>query len=153
MELDEQLKILIDDAAQYNVPPIVIERAIAPVLRLLAQNLKYPEYYILQNLASDWVLTTIVNSQTQQEKKVIYAYATVKDAATANQSASADILAAPILVTHLLFRLFSLSEVDSVIFLDNSANLNTGVEIQRPQLVTLIQQQIKQLSSPPPNIA
>ena len=99
------------------------------------------------------MLTTIVNSQTQEEKKVIYAYATVKDAATVNQSANADILAAPILVTHLLFRLFSLSEVDSIIFMDDSANLNTGVEIQRDRLVTLIQQQIKQLGSTPPNIA
>lgn len=153
MELDEQLKILIDDAAKYQVPPIVIERAIAPVLRLLAEGLKYSEYYILQNLAEDWILTTLVNPQLKQEKRVIYAFATVKDAAAANQSDSADIFAAPILVTHLLFRLFSLKDVDSVIFLDNSANLNTGIEIKRDRLVTLIQQQVQQLGKTPPNIA
>lgn len=153
MKLDEQLKILTDDAPKYNVPPIVIERAIAPVLRLLAMGLKNYEYYILQNMAEDWILTTLVNPQLKQEKTVIYAFANAKDAAVANQSDSADIFAAPILVTHLLFRLFSLQEVDSVIFLDNSANLNTGVEIKRDRLVTLIQQQMQQLGKAPPNIA
>lgn len=153
MELEQQLGILIKDAAAYGVPPIVIEKAIAPVLKLFADQLQYLEYYVLQNLEEDWILTTITNPQLQQEKKVIYAFITVQDAAIFQGQANPDLIAMPIPVTHLLFRLFSLKQVDSIIFLDNSSDLNHGIEIKRDRLFQLIQQQINQLSQTPPNIA
>ena len=59
----------------------------------------------------------------------------------------------PIPVAQLLFRLFSLQQVDSVIFLENSLNLTQGVEIKREQLSLLIKQQIQQLGGTPPNLA
>lgn len=154
MELETQLKILIDDASNYGISPIVIQKAIAPVLRLFAQQLKHSEYYIWQNLKEEWVLTTINNPQLDREKRVIYAFGGVKDAAAAQTNkADPDLLAAPIPVTHLLFRAISLSQVDSIIFFDTPGDFNRGTEIQRERLSALIQQQIKQLNQIPPNIA
>lgn len=153
MTLEQQLQLIIDDAANYGVPSSVVEKAIAPVLKVFAEQLQHLEYYILQNLAEDWVLTTIANPQLQQSKKVIYAFISVQDAATFQGTANADLIAMPIDVVQLLFRLFSLQEVDSIIFLENSLNLNHGVEIERDRLSQLIRQQIEQLGKIPPNIA
>lgn len=161
MEINKQLNILIDDASKYGVPSIVIEKAIAPVLKVFSDRLKQKEYYVLQNLEDDWILTIINNPQSKQEKTVIYAFATVKDAATFQGKSDPNILATPMLVTHLLFRLFSLQQVDSIIFLDTPGNLNKAIEIRRERLSALIQQQIQQLSQhemgisrqTPPNIA
>lgn len=153
MTLEQQLQLIIDDAANYGVPSSVVEKAIAPVLKVFAEQLQHLEYYILQNLAEDWVLTTIANPQLQQSKKVIYAFISVQDAATFQGTANVDLIAMPIDVVQLLFRLFSLQEVDSIIFLENSPNLNHGVEIERDRLSHLIRQQIEQLGKIPPNIA
>ncbi len=153
MNLEEQLKILIDDAPQYGVPAVVVEKAIAPILELFAKKLTNSEYYVLQNLESDWVLTTITNPQLSQEKQVIYAFKTVRDAATFQGTADPSLIAVPIPITHLLFRLFSLKQVDSIIVLDDSRNLDKGIEIQRDRLSALIKQQIQQLGQPPSNIA
>ena len=70
MDLERQLAELIEDAANYGVPPVVIEKAIAPVLRQFANQLQHSEYYILQNLEQDWVLTTIANPKLKQEKRL-----------------------------------------------------------------------------------
>jgi hypothetical protein len=153
MEIDRQLEILINDAASYGVAPIVIQKAIAPALKLLADRLKYLEYYVVQNLQQDWVLTTISNPKLKQSKKVIYAFASVQDAAKFQGKVDPDILAVAIPVTHLLFRLSSLQQVDSAIFIDDSSNMNSRIEIKRDRLSNLIKQQIRQLNQTPPNIA
>jgi hypothetical protein len=153
MTLEKQLQIIIDDAENYGVPRAVVEKAIAPVLKSFTEQLHHLEYYILQNLGSDWVLTTIMNPQLQQEKKVIYGFISVEDAATFQGVANADLIAMPISVVQLLFRFISLEEVDSIIFLENSQNLKSGIEIERDRLTQLIHQQIEQLSKTPPNIA
>ena len=151
MKLDRQLEIIVNDAANYGVPAVVIERAIAPVLKLFAEQLQCLEYYILQNIEQDWVLTTIANPQVQQDKKVIYAFKSLKDAATFH--GSSNLMAMPIPIAQLLFRLFSLQQVDSIIFLEDSLNLNRGVEIERNHISILIREQIKQLNNNPPHIA
>ncbi|MCC0175752.1 hypothetical protein I4641_02000 [Waterburya agarophytonicola K14] len=153
MELDRQLQVLIDDAASYGVPPVAIKKAIAPVLRLFANKLQHWEYYILQNLENDWVLTTITNPQLKQTKNVIYAFVSVQDAAAFGGKTNPDLIAMPIGIAQLLFRLFSLQQVDSIIFLENSPNFNQGVEIERSHLSELIQQQIQQLNNIPPDLA
>jgi hypothetical protein len=154
MKLEQQLKILIDDAPKFGIAPIVLEQAVSPVLELFAQQLKHLEYYVLQNLSQDWLIITIGKpNQTNQEKKVIYAFSTVKDAATFQGSQDPSILAVPIPVTHLLFELFSIKQVDSLIFLDTPGNLNQGVEIKRDRLESLILQQIQQLKQIPPDLA
>ena len=152
MELDQQLKSLIQEAANYDVPTRVMKEAIAPVLKSLATQLQHEQYYIIQNLESDWVLTTITNPQSKQEKKVIYAFATVKHAAIEGK-ANRDLIAAPISVVELLFRLFSLQQVDSIIFMIDPSNPNKGVEIRRDRFLDLIQQRIGQIDRTPPNIA
>jgi hypothetical protein len=156
MTLEQQLQLIIDDADNHAVPTAVVEKAIAPVLKSFAEQLQHLEYYVLQNIAEDWVLTTIMNPQLQQEKKVIYGFISVQDAATFQGLANPDAIAMPIPVVQLLFRLFSLQQVDSIIFLENSQNLNYGVEIERDRLLQLIQQQIEQFRgiTPdfPPNI-
>lgn len=153
MELEQQLAELINDATNYGIQPIVIEKAIAPVLEVFACQLQHLEYYVLQNLEEDWVLTTITNPQQSQEKTVIYAFVSVQDAATFQRETNPDLIAMPIPIAQLLFRLFSLQQVDSIIFLENSQNFNHGIEINRNQLLNLIKQQLKQLKQNPPNIA
>jgi hypothetical protein len=152
MELDQQLKLLIEEAANYGVPTRVMKEAIAPVLKSLATQLQHEEYYILQNLESDWVLTTITNPQSKQEKKVIYAFTTVEHAAVMGK-ADRDLIAAPISAIQLLFRLFSLQQVNSIIFMLDSSNPNKGVEIRRDRFLESIQQQIGQIDRTPPDIA
>ena len=153
MELDRQLEVLINDAANHGVPPVAIEKAIAPVLKMFASQLQYLQYYVLQNMSEDWVLTTITNAKLKQNKNVIYAFVSVKDAATFSGKTNSDIIAMPIPIAQLLFRLFSLQQVDSIIFLEDSRNLDRGVEIKREHLSKLIQQQIEQLKIVPPDLA
>lgn len=153
MNLEQQLKIIINDAANYGVPTIVVEKAIAPVIKLFAAQLNHLEYYVLQNLAEDWVLTTITNPQLEQEKQVIYAFVSVRDAATFQSKINPDLIAMPIPIAQLLFRLFSLQQVDSIIFLEDSHNLDRGVEVKRELLLQLIQQLIEQLTQTPPDLA
>ncbi|MEL6440818.1 MAG: hypothetical protein AAFQ80_16375 [Cyanobacteria bacterium J06621_8] len=153
MNLEEQLAVIINDAEQYGVPAIAVEQAIAPVLKSLAQQLKYLRYYVLQNLAEDWVLTTITNPLLNQEKKVIYAFISVQDAAAFQEKTNPDLIAMPIDVVQLLFRLFSLQQVDSIIFLEDSRNLNRGVEIKREHLSQLIQQQLQRFKNKSSDIA
>ncbi|BAZ44257.1 hypothetical protein NIES4102_12650 [Chondrocystis sp. NIES-4102] len=153
MELEQQLAVLISEAADNGIPPVIIEQAIAPIIKLFAQQLKHLEYYVLQNLESDWVLTTISNSQLQQEKQVIYAFVSVQDAATFQRKTNPDLIAVPISIVQLLFQLFSFEQVDSIIFLENSQNLNQASEVKRSYLVEAISQQLQQLNSPPNNLA
>ena len=152
MKLEQQLKLLIADAASHGVPSLVMELAIVPVLKTLATQLQHDEYYILQNLESDWVLTTISNAKLKQHKKVIYAFVTVRDAAIQGKS-DPGFIAAPISVIQLLFRLFSLQQVDSIIFMNNSSDLNNGIEIRRDRFLSLIQREIEKLKQSPPYIA
>lgn len=153
MTLERQLQLIIDDAANHGVPPIVVEKAIVPVLKAYAEQLQNIEYYVLQNLEDDWVLTTITNSRLQQEKNVIYAFSSVRDAANFQSKTDPDLIAAPIAVTQLLFRLLSLQQVDSLVVLDDSQNLNRGVEIEREHLSQSVKHQIESLKKIPPNIA
>ena len=150
MTLEQQLQQIVDDAANHGVPPAVITKAIAPVLRFYAEKLQNQNYYILQNLESEWVLTTIFNSQLQQQKKVIYAFVSVRDAA-ARGKIDPSFIAVPISVVQLLFRLVSLQQVDSIIFLEDSTD--SSVEVERAALSQQIQQQIEQLRSAPPHFA
>lgn len=155
MNLEQQLATIINDAANYGVPTIVVERAIAPVLKLFAIQLQHREYYILQNLAEEWVLTTISNRQLDptEEKKVIYAFVSVRDAANFQGKNNPEIIAVPIPIIELLFKLFSLQQVDSIIFLEDSFNLNRGVEVKRELLLQEITRQLQQFSQTPPDIA
>jgi hypothetical protein len=115
--------------------------------------LQHLEYYILQNLDSDWVMYTIHNQQEQSEKKVIYAFTSVKDAATFQGTADPNLLALAIPTVQLLFQLFALQDIDSLIFLETPGNLSHGTIIERERLLDIVQQQIRQLNPIPPDLA
>ncbi|MDJ0531667.1 MAG: hypothetical protein QNJ70_04080 [Xenococcaceae cyanobacterium MO_207.B15] len=146
MDLKPQLQILIDDAPNHGLSSVVIEKAIAPVLEILAQQLEHLEYYILQNLSDEWVVYSISEQdQNQSPKRVIYVFSAVQDAGSFQGQQDPNIIAVPLPITHILFRLFSLSSIDSMVFFTQPGNLNTAIELKRSDLQNLIQQQLQQL--------
>ena len=148
MDLDQQLQILIDDAPNYGVPALVIEKAIAPVLKIFAEQLKFSEYYILQNSREDWVMFNLRNDPQQKfEKTVIYAFTSYQDAILFNQKQDEKIVANSLPTTHILFRLFFIKKIDSIIFFNEVENLNQGIELKREDLQNLIQQQLQKLTN------
>lgn len=152
MELKQQLQILIDEAPEHGIAPAIMERAIAPIFEVVATQLQHLEYYVLQNLSEDWVISVISNDK--QEKKVIYAFTTVKDAKYFNIGReSDDIIAIRLPVVQILFRLFSVGQIDSIIFFERSQSTSGGVELKRRDLQNSLQQQLQQLKTSPPDIA
>lgn len=147
MNLEQQLQSLIDDAPNDGVTPQLI-RAISPGLKQLAAKLRYEQYFIVQSLNSDWLVTTIRDRQNV-EKRVIYAFPTPQDSSAFS---SAELIAAPIPVTHILFQLVALETVDSVVFLETPGG--NGYEVKRQDIQKLIKVQIKPNSNQlPPDIA
>ena len=142
MDLDRQIQVLIDDAPQDGVTPQVV-RAIAPGLKLLASQLHHLQYYILQSMDREWVVTTLSDRANPKiTKNVIYAFPTLKDASdsASRNEFNLEVIAVPISVIQILFQLFAMESVDSIIFFDISGDLNTGIEIRPADLHNLIQQ-------------
>jgi hypothetical protein len=158
--IEQQVQTLIENAPPDGVTPKVMKDAIAPILTLFAQRLAHPNYFILQTLDQGWVMTTLSSrTDPKKEKRVIYAFANLEDAKTF-QGGNADpqIIATAIPVTHILFQMFSLKEIDSTIFMENPGDLNTGKEVKRADLQKLVQIQLQKLgmirdSNVPPNLA
>lgn len=150
MDLDTQIKLLIDNAPQDGVTPRIVA-AIAPAIKLLAQKLRHQEYYILQSLDAEWVMTILSNrTNPDEEKRVIYAYPTLEDlAASSGADIDPQIIAVPIPTTHILFQLVALETVDSIVFFETPGDLNTGIEIYRADVQNLIQLQLQQDKSTP----
>ena len=89
MKLKAQLHILSREAVNYGLAPVVMEEAVNPVLAAMARQLKHLQYYVVQNSQGDWLLTTLAHRrQPQQEKRVIYAFATEKMALSAQKYVS-----------------------------------------------------------------
>jgi hypothetical protein len=158
IDLDSQIQALIDDAPQDGTTPQLVS-AIAPVLKAFAESLRHPQYYILQTLEEDWILTTIQHqTDAALEKTVLYAYPTLKDAAAGSTNPrDPQFMALPVSTIPILFQLTSLEFVDSVVFFEFPGDPNQGVEIQRQELQKAIQLQLQQkfqaVSVIPPNLA
>ena len=189
MDLNKQIQVLIDDAPQDGVTPQIVA-AIAPGLKLLAAKLRHLQYYILQSYAANvaeagespaaleenyaanvaeagespaaWVVTTLSDrANSKITKQVIYAFPTLKDASAVSLAElEPQVVAQAIPVANILFQLFALETVDSIIFFETPGDLNTGIEIRRADLQSLIQFQLQQFSEPsirpsqiPPDIA
>lgn len=149
MDLEQQIQVLIENAPPDGTTPKVVE-AIAPVLQLLASQLKHLEYYIFQTLDQGWVLTTLSNrSQPEIEKNVIYAFPTLKDAADFQSVSDPEIVAMPVPVTHIFFQMLALDSVSSVVFFDTPGNLTAGTEVRREDLQNLVRVQLQQYKSSP----
>lgn len=144
MDLDQQLKVLTDEAPQYGIPASVM-KAVTPVLKGFTIKLQHLNYYIPQSLEGGWVLTTLRHRRSpHQEKRVVYAFATLADAKSQGDW-DTQTIARAVPVTHILFQLFSLQEVDSIVFID-TPSLESGTEIRRAEVQKAIQAQLQQLA-------
>jgi len=161
MDLAQQIQALINNAPQDGTTPKAVE-AIAPVLTLLASQLRHLEYHILQTLDQGWVLTTLSNrAQPEIEKNVIYAFPTLKDAADFQSVSDPQIITTTVPVTHILFQMLAIDTVNSTVFFDTPGNLTAGTEVRRDDLQHLIQARLQRIqlvpksypSNLPPDIA
>lgn len=157
MDLEAQIQFLIDNAPHDGITPQLVT-AIAPALKAIARPLRYPQYYILQSLESEWVVTTLNHrANPKLEKRIVYAFPTLKDA-TLNSSAGLDsqLIATAIPVIQILFQLVALEPVDSIVFFETPGMTNNTVEVRRTDLQDRIQQKLQKNRSSkqvPPNIA
>lgn len=159
MNLEQQIQELVDGAPQDGVTANAV-KAIAPVLSQIAERLKRTQYYVLQTLEQQWVVTTL-SSQTQPEikKNVVYAFSSHRDASASSAAwRDTQMMALPTPVIQLLFQILALNGIDSVIFFDTPDNIETGTEIRRQEIQNLIQIQLQQTSlnrnnNLPPDIA
>jgi hypothetical protein len=157
MDLDAQIQLLIDNAPQDGITPQLIT-AIAPILTAIAQKLRHSQYYILQNLDGNWVLTTLSNrANPELKKRVIYAFPNLQEATiTSGAGLDPQVIALSIPVTHILFQLVALEPVDSIVFFETSGTKNNTVEVLRIELQRQIQQLLQknlEQSQIPPDIA
>ncbi len=161
MNLDQQIQVLIDNAPQDGTTPQIVA-AIAPALKILAAQLRHAQYYIVQSLQGEWVLTTLSNRAFRdREKQVIYAFPTSQDALSGEFAAkNPQLMARPVPVIHILFQMLTLEPVESILFFEIPANKSTGTEVLRSQVQYLIQGELQKLKSKsadniniPPDIA
>ncbi len=155
-EIQAQVQALVANAPQDRQTLIGVQ-AIAPVLEQIAQRLNHPVYCLLQSLDQRWQVTTLQHrQQPEREKTVIYAYADRQAAIRAGQSQfDRQLLVVPQPLIQLLFQMLSLEGIDSLIFLEDSGNLNVVHEITRLEIQQAVQTQLQKLvqSTPPPDLA
>ncbi|MBL1210432.1 hypothetical protein [Geminocystis sp. GBBB08] len=145
MDLDEQLRNLINEAPEHGVPAIIMEHGVIPVISAYAHQLDYSQYYLRQTPEENLVLTILASDQHPEvEKKVIYAFPTIEDAANFpdRKLNDADIVAQIVPVSQILFQMFTMKEVDSIIFVEKPENYQQSKEIYCNKLQTAIQQNL-----------
>ncbi|MDB9526544.1 hypothetical protein PN498_11130 [Oscillatoria sp. CS-180] len=144
-DLQQQIQTLIQDAPDDGVTGPTVE-AIAPVLLTFASGLKHAQYYVLQTLNQNWVMTTLGNrKQPNTRKNVLYGFPTLKDAASDPlTSRDPQIMAIPTPVTRILFQMLALKSLDSVIFFDTPGNLKQGTEVRRQDFQAIVQAHLKE---------
>ncbi|WP_089094005.1 hypothetical protein [Nodularia sp. NIES-3585] len=157
MDLQTQIQLLINNAPRDGLTPHLVS-AISPVLISITKRLRHSQYYILQNSEENWVLTTLSNrANPGLERRVVYAFPTIQDVSlTSPAGLDPQMLAKIVPVTHILFQLVALEPVDSIVFLETPGQTTHTCEIQRSELLNLLQQQMKQQQKGkqiPPNIA
>lgn len=147
MNLDQQIQALIDNAPpDGNTPNIV--RAIAPALKLLAEQLQHPQYFVWQNLDENWLMTTLSNrNEPNLEKRVVYAFPTLKDATSS--TAEANLVAVPVPSIHILFQMVAIAPLDSLLFFETPGNLEAATEVKREDVQKLIGTYLEQYQSSP----
>ena len=154
MDLDQQIQALIEKAPPDGSTPQIL-KAIAPALVLIAQQLQHLEYSILQAVDQSWALVVLSNlKEPGREKKVIYAWTSLKDASQAAAAAGDRLRPVLLPVTHILFQMIALEGLDSIVFFESPGNQEVGTEIPREQVQNLISVYLQQYrSGPPPDIA
>lgn len=156
--LEKQIQLLIKNAPKDGMTPKLVA-TIAPVLKVAAENLRHPRYYILQNFEGSWVSTTLCNrSNPELKKQVIYAFPGLNDAIRSSLTGiSPQVVAKPIPIIDILFQLLAITPVDSIVFMETPGTNNNAVEVRRADLENMIQQTLQRHlptgQVPPPNIA
>lgn len=154
MDRNQQIQQLIEQAAQYGSSAAEVQM-IAPVLRQCAEPLQQDQYYILQNLSQNWVMTTLAHrTQPQRQKRVVYAYASLEAIKAQSSVIDLQTIAATLPTLQILFQLLALKPVDSLIFVESPPNY-TEIEISRAGLMQALERHLRQLRSIglPDNIA
>jgi hypothetical protein len=154
MDLDQQIQALIEKAPRDGSTPQILQ-AIAPALVLIAQQLQHLEYSILQAVDQSWAIVVLSNlKEPGREKRVIYAWTSLKDASQAAAAAGDRLRPVLLPVTHILFQMIALEGLDSIVFFESPGNQEVGTEIPREQVQNLINVYLQQYrSAPPPDIA
>ncbi len=154
MDLDQQIQALIEKAPRDGSTPQILQ-AIAPALVLIAQQLQHLEYSILQAVDQSWALVVLSNlKEPGREKRVIYAWTSLKDASQAAAAAGDRLRPVLLPVTHILFQMIALEGLNSIVFFESPGNQEVGTEIPREQVQNLISVYLQQYrSAPPPDIA
>lgn len=156
MDIEAQIDNIVQEAPQYGVPKEVMEKGIKPILKQLTADLNHQEYFICQNAQENWIITTLNHrEQPDLEKKVIYAFASQADALEMQKLFDEVVIPVSIPVAQLIFQLFALKSVDSIVFMDLPGNLNKGKEITQNNLFELWQIQLQKFKNTqiPPNLA
>ncbi|MBW4515456.1 MAG: hypothetical protein KME11_09550 [Timaviella obliquedivisa GSE-PSE-MK23-08B] len=151
MDINQQIQMLVQQAPQYGASPKEVE-AIAPALITVADRLKHPEYYVLQTLEQNWVMT-VLNHPTESEvtKNILSVFPTLEDAKTsASEFDNAHVIAVPVPVVHILFQMLAMEPVDSIIFFEQPREFTTGVEVTRADLLELVQISLQTMRSRTP---
>ena len=154
MDLDQQIQALIEKAPRDGSTPQILQ-AIAPALVLIAQQLQHLEYSILQAVDQSWAIVVLSNlKEPGREKRVIYAWTSLKDASQAAAAAGDRLRPVLLPVTHILFQMIALEGLDGIVFFESPGNQEVGTEIPREQVQNLISVYLQQYrSAPPPDIA
>jgi len=151
MNLKDQLQEITNNASKFNISPIVVEKAIAPVLVKFAKPLQNT-YYIWQNKSDSeegqLVITILENRRNPKlTKKVIYAFPSIAIAVNFLKvdSRITDIVEIP--VTHLFFYTLATppEALESIIFVKKTGNNLQFQEVQCDHLTNAIQEKIKKL--------
>jgi hypothetical protein len=146
MNLDEQVQKLIDGAPDVESRKSVM--AIAPILQQAAATLPRTTYHICQSQQGESVVTTLRHHrQPELEIDVIYAFIRTEDISKFDGGSLATESAVEVPVIQLLFYLLAFPEIDRIVFLNNSQNLDIGKEISRQSLEDSIDKKLEQ--SPP----
>lgn len=156
MKPDQQIQKLIEQASQYGANPADVN-TIAPALLAITSRLKHPQYFVLQTLEQNWLMTTLTHrTRSDLTKNVVYAFPTLKDAAASPQAPNdPQVVALPIPVTFILFQMLAMKPVDSIVFFETPGDQKSGVEISRQNLQDTIRLYVQQQqkSKLPPDIA
>ena len=146
MNLDRQIQSLIDGAPDPDSRASVL--AIAPILQQVAATLPQTEYYICQSPQGEWAITSLQHRQQPQlEIKVVYAFTQVRDIYVFAHGKPANQVTVKMPVIQLLFDLLAFSQIDRIVFLNDSANLDRGQDISRQALEDSIVKELQQQES------
>lgn len=141
MTLDQQIQALIDGAPDIESRTSI--QAIAPSLHRFATTLPQSEYYVCQSPQGDWVLTTLQHRQQHLQIRVIYAFSQIQDIGKVDRGLLQLGSAVKMPIVQLLFELLATPEIDRIVFLNNSHQLDRGQEITRQELEQAIVQELQ----------